>query len=67
MKELLQKYRWWAVTIPEHIGELFAITIYILFMMSIAGAVISFTSGAYIPGAISLGGAVLVTSLVYLL
>ena len=53
--------------VPEHIGELIAIVMYLAFMVSAAGATISFTAGAYIPMAIFSAAVILVASLVYLL
>jgi hypothetical protein len=64
---MLERFRWWTSTIPEHIGELLAIAIYLTFMMFSAGAVISFSLGAYTPCAIFIGGTAFIIALVYLL
>jgi len=53
--------------VPEHIGELIAIVMYFTFMISAAGATLSFTAGAYVPMAIFSAGVILVASFVYLL
>jgi len=67
MNNLITKYRSWAMGVPEHIGELIAIVMYFTFMISAAGATLSFTAGAYVPMAIFSAGVVLVASFVYLL
>ena len=67
MKQYLENFRLWTAAIPDHIGELIAIIIYLTFMLSAAGAVASFTLGAYIPTAIFLGGVALTIALVMLL
>jgi len=67
MNNLITKYRSWAMGVEEHIGELIAIVMYLTFMISTAGATISFVTGAYVPMAIFSAGVILVASLVYLL
>jgi hypothetical protein len=67
MNNLIAKYRRWAIEVPEHIGELIAIVLYLSFMASLAGAAFSLTAGAYIPAAACASALALVGSLVFLL
>jgi hypothetical protein len=66
MDNLITKYRNWAMDIPEHVGELLAIGLYLSFMTTLSGAVFSLAAGAYMPAAACTAGLLVVSSIVFI-
>ena len=66
MNHLMTKYKNWLMEIPDQTGDLMACAGYLIFMLSLFGAITAFSAGAYIPMALSLVPAVAIFILVHI-
>jgi|ETNvirnome_2_300_1030623.scaffolds.fasta_scaffold91937_2 hypothetical protein len=66
MNYLINKYRDWLLDVPDQTGDMITYVGYLSYLLALTGAVLTFSSGAYIPMTLCLGVAATIMFLVYI-
>jgi len=66
MNNLIEQYRNWILDIPEQTGDLIACGVYLVYLLALSGAAITFSTGAYVPMSFCLTAVFTIMLLIYI-